>query len=76
MTQVKVFCDVCSDLITADRTNLVVKCGPERQRGRHEIDLCGGCLPKLTSLLDDRRENCTAPVPRRQPKASLSAQTL
>jgi hypothetical protein len=37
--------------VTADRTNLVVKCGPLRNR-LAEIDLCGGeCLERLTAMI-------------------------
>jgi hypothetical protein len=63
MTEIRHFCDICSEQIHADRTLLFVKTGPERLR-RPTIDLCLECLPKLLALLDDRPAGCTAPSPR------------
>jgi hypothetical protein len=50
MTEIRHFCDSCSERITSDRTALKVRCGPLRHH-REEIDLCGACLGKLVAIL-------------------------
>lgn len=47
-----VYCDKCSRVITADRTELFAECGPLRQRGRESIDLCLACLDSVMALID------------------------
>jgi hypothetical protein len=53
MTEVRHFCDICSEQIHADRILLNVASGPERNR-RQEIEICSDCLPRLVELLDSR----------------------
>jgi hypothetical protein len=52
MTETRITCDRCAAPIPADRTKLLVECGPIRAR-RDTIDLCPVCCDRFEAFLRD-----------------------
>jgi hypothetical protein len=66
MTEVKIYCDFCSERIDgdADRTRLVLKSGPFRLRtGTADLDACARCwIERIEAQLNPTRPSTTEHV--------------
>ena len=47
-------CDRCGAEVTADRTDLRIRCGPLRGHGLDRLDLCRACATALEEWLKSR----------------------